>query len=390
VGNEIIDLREIERIWIIGLGKASAQMARAAERILGSRIKGGCVVSTEATALQNVESIVGGHPLPTEDSLDAAKRLLTIARIAGEKDLVLAMISGGGSALAEWPIEGVTLEDLQAVNSKLILSGLSIHEINAVRQVLSRFKGGGLAQAVAPARLVSLIISDVVGDDLSLIASGPTVATTKNYSKALRILKDVDADAQLIDRIYEISRSQVGQPQQMSTDHVTNLLIGNNDTALFAMKQMADVLNLSYSIVAKAVTGEAREVAAHFVQHCAEAAHGHPQAFLMGGETTVTVRGTGKGGRNHEFALGALVGLSAGMEGFALASVGTDGRDYGDAAGAIIDTTSPLRARQADLDAVATLANNDSMPFFGRLGDQIMTGPTGTNVCDIMVSVYAN
>jgi len=387
VAGQQFDLSQIDNLYVLGVGKAVISMAKAVQEILGERITGGCVVAPESALLNKIEVVVGAHPQPDSGSLSGGKKLLSLARLAGRRDLVVVLISGGGSALAEVPIEGLDLEDVQLVNQKLLSSGLSIQEINTVRQTLSRLKGGGLLRQVFPAQLVGLILSDVVGDQLEFVASGPTVAVEPDWKKSLELLRVAKIPHRIRYRVEEAQSNQTNvDPKWVSA--VQNHCFGNNETALMAIKQYASENNIQLHQLRSRVTGEAREVAEQMLSELnSSRPSGKNDLLLWGGETTVTLRGSGKGGRCQEFALATADALAQMGEGIALVAIGTDGRDFGEAAGAIVDSTTSSRAQKLELYPESYLQNNNSYRFFEPLGDLINTGYTGTNVCDLMIAV---
>ncbi len=384
------DLTEAERIFVVGAGKAGVAMARAAARISGVRLTAGVisVPQVPAQAIERVTFIEGGHPLPTAGTLAAGRAvvgLLTSAKLT-PRDLVLALISGGGSALLEWPRAGLSLEDLQATTTALLRCGAAIHEINAVRQQLSQIKGGGILRLAYPARVLALILSDVVGNSLSIIASGPTVPTPAAGLDALAILEKYHLAAQLPPAVRQCLTARMSEPLGPSAP-VVNRLIASNRLAGEAAAARARELGFEAVWVADDWQGEARMVGARFAELVRQAsgrAAGQPLALIAGGETTVTVRGKGKGGRNQEVALAAALAL-AGCPNCVVATLATDGVDGPtEAAGAVATGTTLERASALGLDPRVFLDDNDAYHFFAALGDLAITGPTGTNVNDLM------
>jgi glycerate 2-kinase len=399
IGDKTYDLAATERLLVIGAGKAAAAMAQAMEDLLGDRISDGliCVKYGHASPLKRIDTIEAGHPLPDAKGAAAARRIFSMVQSATEKDLVIVLLSGGGSALLPAPAEGIALEEKQTVSRLLIASGATIHEINAVRKHLSTFKGGRLAQASAPASTVALILSDVVGDDLDVIASGPTVPDASTYEQCRRIIQRYDLAARLPESVItHIRRGAAAQlpetpkPADPYWRHVQNKIIGGNFQALEAASQKAGSLGYRPLILSSRLVGETRVVAqVHGAMAREILATGHPLAapacLLSGGETTVTVKGKGLGGRNQEFALAAALDI-AGAEHTVVLSGGTDGTDGPtDAAGALADHSTVQRAAAAGLDIRGHLDNNDAYPLFQELGDLLITGPTRTNVMDLRV-----
>ncbi len=391
------------RVFVVGFGKAAAPMAQALEEILGDRIAGGAVTVKEghALALGRVRVTEAGHPIPDERGLAGAGEIVRILEPLGKDDLVLCVVSGGGSALLPLPVEGVSLEEKGAATQALMDAGATIHEMNAVRKHLSRVKGGRLARLAAPAALVSLVLSDVVGDDPDTIASGPTVPDGTTYANALEIIEGRGIRRQLprsvIGRIEAGAAGnfpetpKAGDPAFQRTRFA---LVGNNMLALQAAAKSAEGMGYRPLILSSCVEGETREAARVHAAIVRESrASGNPAVppvcILSGGETTVTLRdggrGGGRGGRNQEFALSAGIGM-AGVRETVLLSAGTDGTDGPtDAAGAFVDGTTVARAEALGLDPHEALDGNDAYPFFERLGDLLITGPTRTNVMDVRI-----
>lgn len=403
VGDHPFDLPRAGRIFVTGAGKASALMARAVEGLLGGRIAGGVVVVKHGhgVPLKRVRVREAAHPVPDAAGAEGAAAIFDLALQAGAQDLILCLISGGGSALLPLPADGITLQDKQETTERLLASGATIHEINAIRKHLSRIKGGGLARAAAPARVVSLILSDVVGDDLDVIASGPTVADNSTFRDALAILKRyalADKVPPAVRRHFERGASgriaetpKAGDP---IFEKVCNVVVGSNRDALLAAEKQARALGYNTVVLSSMMEGEARQ-AARFISRIAREVcrSGHPApapaCILCGGETTVTVKGEGLGGRNTELALAAALDI-AGEKGILVLSAGTDGTDGPtDAAGAFADGQTLARARAAGLDPGRFLARNDAYTFFEHLGDLLKTGPTRTNVMDLQIVLAA-
>lgn len=385
----LADLAGAERVFVVGAGKAGVAMAVAAAEILGERLAGG-VVSVPCAPVQPLgclKFVEGGHPLPTAGTLAAGQAVAGLLAQATEHDLVLALISGGGSALLELPRPGLSLEDLQAVNAALLKCGAAIQEINLVRQQLSEIKGGGLLRLAARAKVLSLILSDVVGNPLDLIASGPTVPARATAAEALAVVDRYQLGPGLPPAVMQClnhPRPDSAQPWPP----VENRLIASNRLAGEAAVACARDLGFEAVWVADDWQGEAREAGRRFAELVARSLtrpeEGGGRAWVVGGETTVRVRGQGKGGRNQEVALGAALAM-AGQPNLAIATLATDGVDGPtDAAGAVVTGETLARAQALGLDPLAALAENNVYPLFAALGDLVLTGPTGTNVNDLI------
>jgi hydroxypyruvate reductase len=392
-GQRRYDLRRFDHIYVIGAGKASAMMALALERLLGRRITGGLInVKYGHTArLRRIELNECGHPIPDEQGVAGARRIMAIATDAGPGDLVLCVMSGGGSALLPFPAPPITLAEKQDATRLLLECGANIHEMNTIRKHLSEIKGGRLARAAEPAPVLSLLLSDVVGDDIGVIGSGPTAPDPSTFGDALGIIDHYHLRRRLPRSVRErLEKGSGGEfedtPKRIG--NAQNLVIGSNRLAIEAAATKAKDLGYRTLIISTVVEGETRDVARVHAAIAKEIiASGNPvkrpACILSGGETTVTIRGAGLGGRNQEFALAAALDLD-GMPNTGLLSAGTDGTDGPtDAAGAYADGSTVQRAKQAGLDAKRYLVENDSYHFFEPLGDLIKTGPTGTNVMDV-------
>ncbi|HEY7676789.1 MAG TPA: glycerate kinase, partial [Candidatus Methylomirabilis sp.] len=391
------ELTSFRRVLVVGAGKAGAALAAAVEEMLGDRVAGGLVtVKAGHTApLWRVRLCEAAHPVPDEAGVDGARRMLALLRDAGQGDLVVACISGGGSALLPLPAEGLGLSDKQVVTRELLACGATIREINAVRKHLSGVKGGLLARAAAPAPVLACIVSDVIGDPLDAIASGPTAPDPTTFGDALGILdryglrEKVPAGARAhLEAGARGERPETPKPGDPIFARVTNVLVANSTQALEAAELEANRLGLRALLLSTTVDGETREVARVHAAVAREVrTFGRPVAppacVISGGETTVTLRGQGKGGRNQEFVLAAAVALE-GVPGVVVFSAGTDGTDGPtDAAGAVADGDTCARARALGLDPQAHLDRNDAYPLFQALGDLVITGPTLTNVMDL-------
>ena len=377
------------RTIVLGAGKASAAMAKAVEDNWPAPLDGLVVTRYgHGVPCKRIEIVEAAHPVPDRRGQDAARRILDLAVSAGPDDLVLALISGGGSALLALPAEGITLADKQAVNRALLSSGADIGEMNTVRKHLSAIKGGRLAAAAWPAPLVALAISDVPGDDPSIIASGPTVADPSTFADARAILARyaITPPATVAAR-FAAAIDETPKPGDERLGHARIIVIASPVGSLAAAADIARAAGVTPLILGDALEGEAREVGRVMAGIALSARlHGEPVAppavLLSGGETTVTVHGKGKGGRNAEFLAGLAVALNGAPDIFALAG-DTDGIDGSqDNAGALVTPNTLARARGLGLDLRASLATNDCWSFFDALGDLVVTGPTLTNVND--------
>ena len=389
------------RIALVAIGKAAVAMARAAEQQLGSRLAAGLVVTTGEASLERVRVRSAGHPLPDERGLAAAAEVESLAGSLGKDDLLLVLLSGGASALLPAPAEGVSLADKALTTSLLLRSGASIHELNGVRKHLSRLKGGGLARVAAPARVVALVLSDVVGDDLSTIGSGPTEPDPTTFAQALAVLEargvQGDVPAAVRERLAAGARGEVAETPKPGAPlfrRVATRVVGSGRISVGAAAREARRLGLRPVVLTTRLEGEAREAARVLVAILREsvdraAKASAPVCLLAGGETTVTVRGHGQGGRNQELAVSAAQALE-GFEAPAVAAfLATDGVDgASDAAGGIVDDTTTARGARLGLAPPAVfLASNDTRNYLGPLGELILTGPTGTNVADIVTLI---
>jgi hydroxypyruvate reductase len=377
------------RTLVIGAGKAAAAMAQAVEANWNGPLEGLVVTRYgHAAPCETIEVVEAAHPVPDEAGSAAAERMLNMVQGLSEDDLVICLISGGGSALLALPAPGLTLAHKQEINRALLRSGADITQMNCVRKHLSAIKGGRLAAAAAPARVVTLIISDVPGDDPASIASGPTVADPTRFADARAILARYGiAPPDPLRAHLEAAAEETPKPGDPRLARAETRLIARPQDSLEAAAARARAAGVTPVILGDAIEGEAREVARVMAAIARQAArHGQPAAppcvLLSGGETTVTVTGRGRGGRNAEFLLALAIALDGAPDVFALAC-DTDGIDGSeDNAGARVTPDSLARARAAGLDAKARLADNDGYGFFSGLGDLVMTGPTLTNVND--------
>lgn len=398
-------LSNYNRIQVIGAGKASAAMASAVERILGHRIASGLVNVPDGPQprVHRIALNESGHPVPDRRGLAGAQRIAELARTATDRDLLICLISGGASALLPDPQPPVTLAALQQVTRQLLASGATITELNTVRKHISYLKGGQLARLAAPATVIALILSDVIGDDLGVIGSGPTVADPTTFADAARVFEryQIRPPASVRSRIssHESHAPETPKPGDPLFNRVQNLIIGSNRLAIDAAARQARELGYRPLVLSTSIEGETRDIA---IMHAAIAreirATGRPArepvCILSGGETTVTVRGRGLGGRNQEFVLAAALALYGSPDSFGLATIfsaGTDGIDGPtDAAGAIADQATFQRARDLGLEPRAYLENNDSYHLLQKLEALVKTGPTGTNVMDVRMILLPN
>ena len=389
------DYSRFRHIYVIGAGKAGASMARAAERALGGRITGGLVNVKygHLAKLRRIELNECGHPVPDEHGVAGAERIAEIASSAGAGDLVLCLISGGASALLPLPAPPVTLAEKQEVTRLLLASGADIHEINCVRKHLSAIKGGQLARLAWPARVEALLVSDVIGDNLDVIGSGPAAPDPSTFADAAEVLdrygirdKVPAAVRARIDQGVASTLDETPKPGDKLFARVRNTVVGGNRLALDAAARHARQLGFRTLVLSSSVAGETREIARMHAAIAREVAEfgrpvKPPACIITGGETTVTLRGDGLGGRNQEFVLAAALDI-AGLDNVVVFSAGTDGTDGPtDAAGAIADGDT-LRRKP---DARRYLDANDSYHYFESLGDLVITGPTNTNVADVRI-----
>jgi glycerate 2-kinase len=390
------------RFIVVGAGKASGAMAAAVEETLGGCVSEGVVAVKDGhlAPTRRIRLLEAGHPVPDERGVVAARAILDLARRAGEEDLVLVLISGGASALTPAPAPPVTLADKQAVTRLLLAAGATINQLNCVRKHLSLLKGGQLARAAAPAGVHALLLSDVIGDPLDVIGSGPTAPDASTFGEALAIVEGLDlrgrAPACVVERLEDGARGRIEETPKVDDPlfhRVTNIVIGNNSLVVEAAVARARQLGFTPHVLTRALQGEARLVAHDFVELARRIRAGQgpvaaPACVIASGETTVTVRGGGTGGRCQELALAAALEMD-GLEGVVILCAGTDGTDGPtDAAGALVDGGSTRRAREHG-DPHARLEANDSHPVLAALGDLIVTGPTNTNLLDLHLLLVA-
>lgn len=401
VNNERFSLDDFDSIYVIGAGKASGHMTEALFDILRHRITSGLVIVPDYldTKLSTgpVNLWKASHPIPSYRGVEGVKRMLSLVREANAKDLVFCLISGGGSALMPLPYGNITIKQKQKITSDLLKTRATITEINCVRKHLSVIKGGRLAELLQNAKIISLIISDVVGDRLDTIASGPTVPDTTTFSDAMYVLKKYNLWHSLnrnVKHVIEMGSSgkipETPKPRSRVFRNVRNFLIADNKLACETARNYLKSRGINTIILTTALQGEAKEVGLAVSSIASGINSGmmlikKPAAVIMGGETTVTIRGRGRGGRNQELVLSASKGISE-LGNTVVASIGTDGLDgNSDVAGAIADSFTFKRASKMNLRPDQFLINNDSYTFFSKLRDTIRTGPTGTNINDITV-----
>ncbi len=392
-----INLSKFDRISLVGAGKATAPMAGVIEDLFGERIQNGLInVKYGFTQELAVTAITeAGHPVPDENGVKGTGNILDLLQKAGEKDLIFSLISGGGSALLPHPGGNITLSDKQEITRQLLACGASIDEINAVRKHMSSSKGGQMARAAFPATVVNLMLSDVVGDKMDVIASGPFVPDTSTFKDVWRIFKKYDLknippvihkhmNAGLDGQIPETPKEN-----DRIFDRVFNFIVGSNILALEAASEKAKTLGYETLILSSMVEGETKEVARVHTAMAKEIVKTGrptppPACIISGGETTVTIRGNGLGGRNQEFCLAACLDIAELPPRVVILSGGTDGNDGPtDAAGALVDPFTVTRGKNAGMDANEFLNRNDAYHFFEKTKDLLMTGPTNTNVMDV-------
>ncbi len=375
------------KVVLVAIGKAAWRMAFAAKKVLGARIEDGIVITKYDHSQGNIEGLEvweAGHPIPDENSIKATNCALEKVKNLTDKDMVLFLVSGGGSALFEQPLPGVSLKDLTAIYEQLLKSGANIVEINTIRKHLSSVKGGRFAQLIHPAKVYTLVLSDVLGDHLDAIASGPAYPDSSTSDQALEIIKKYDLS--ITDNIKKVLRIET--PKNLK--NVEAKIIGNvkqvcNNAALIAREKgytpliLTTTLDCEAKHAGKSIASIAREIKSF------KTPMKTPCAIIIGGETVVNVQGDGTGGRNQELVLSAALGISE-LENVVVVSVGTDGSDgHTDAAGGVVDNTTVKRLSQAGIEVDQILKNNDSYTALKEIGDLVITGPTGTNVNDLTI-----
>ena len=395
MGGRDYPLTRDSRVVFVALGKAAPAMMRGAHIRLGSAIKEGVCISKHPVAaeerIDGIHYLVGDHPVPGAGSLAAGLAIQEAVSGLSADDLVILLLSGGGSALAALPVEGVLLADLQQLTSVLLLSGATINEMNAVRKHLDRIKGGGLIRLAAPARVAALILSDVVGSPIDVIASGPACPDPSTFESAQLVAVTArqfgEIPASILDHLgrgVQGLAAETLKPTDPLATNAANTVIGSNLVSCRAAVEKARASGFHAELVTDRLTGEARKAGVYLAQYARERADlPRPFVLVFGGETTVTVTGSGSGGRNQELALAAAIGMT-GMERCVIVTLATDGEDGPtDAAGAVVDGATIHRAHQLGLDPETFLVNNDAYTFFKKTGDLLVLGPTGTNVNDI-------
>jgi len=398
VGDCSYGLDSYRKIFLFGAGKGTAPMAKALEDILGEWLTNGLIIVKygHGIPLEKTQILEAGHPIPDKAGLEATEELLKQTQECTEDDLILCVFTGGGSALLPAPTFPLTLDEKQETTHLLLECGATINEINAIRKHLSRSKGGRLAKEAYPATIVSLLLSDVIGDRLDVIASGPTVPDESTYSDCIKIIDRYKLSDRLPKSVTDHfikgaagSLPETPKPGDPVFSKVQNLIVGNNRESLLAAKERAISLGYNTIILSSQIEGEAREVAHVFAAIGKEISQANlpissPACVIAGGETTVSIQGRGKGGRSQELALACAIAID-GWEGISLLSAGTDGTDGPtDAAGAFVNGATCKRARRMNSDPRDFLLTNDSYTLFASLGNLLKTGPTRTNVMDII------
>jgi hydroxypyruvate reductase/glycerate 2-kinase len=389
-----------KRLIVTGFGKAACSMSKAMEDNLGDLIDTGILITKYGHSMSQ-ESMIkiyeAGHPVPDENGLRGTEEIIKILKNADKNTLVVCLVSGGGSALLVSPYEGISLDEKQKITQLLLKAGADINELNTVRKHISKVKGGRLAEIAYPAKMISLVLSDVIGDRLDVIASGPTAPDKTTYNHAIGVLEKY----KLTEKAPESVINMLGNgakgliPETPKDDNpvfekVENIIIGSNIKALEAAKTKAGSLGFKPEIISSEITGEARDVGkwlADIARSKRSNSSNRLNCLISGGETTVTVKGNGMGGRNMELALAFAMEIEC-VEGITLLSAGTDGTDGPtDAAGAIVDGQTVKKAKTTGLNPEEYLNNNDSYNFFKKIDELLVTGPTGTNVMDIQIMV---
>lgn len=396
-----VNLDIYENIYIIGAGKASAHMAKAVENIFMKRITKGliCVKYGHSVRLHNILVVEAGHPVPDNNSYLAAKRTLELIKECDQKDLIICLMSGGASAIWALPYAKIPFEDKKSCYEILLKSGADIHEFNTVRKHISRIKGGLLAQTAYPARLITLAISDVIGNKFTSIGSGPSVGDPTTFQDTMDVFKKYNLTQKIPKSVLKHVLAGVKgdiKETPKPNDRIFNgnieSIVTSNKEFLDITKQTGEYLGYSVKIVSTELTGEARDVGKQIVEKArqfksAKKPGSKPMMLLFGGETTVTLKGNGKGGRNQELALSAALEM-VNLEGVLIASFGTDGNDGStDAAGAFADNKTVLKGKKRQLDAKDFLDCNNSYEYFSKIEDLIISGPTGTNIMDVQIVI---
>ena len=397
------DLSRYKQVIVLGIGKASARMASAMESILEGELSAGFVITKYGHGMQlrKIQVMEAGHPVPDENSMEGARILSQMAAAADVHTLIINLISGGGSSLLCLPADGISLEDKRQATLVLLASGADIDEMNCIRKHISKVKGGGLAKIASPARLINLILSDVIGDRIDTIASGITAPDHTTFQDAFSIVRKYALEDKLPQAVRDhlVCGAQGKIPETPKADNpvfrnTVNIILGNNTLACNAARKTAERLGYDARILSTTLAGEASEAGSYFAQlvkviDSGKSGIAKPAAIIAGGETTVTIRGKGKGGRNQEMALAYAIELHRiypGSPNIFFLSAGTDGSDGPtDAAGAFVTPALMEKMKAISAQAAACLRENDAYHFFHDTGDLFKTGPTYTNVCDIQV-----
>lgn len=399
VENHHIDLNAVKNVYVVGAGKASAMMALALENILGKRITAGHIVTKygHSIPLKFIGITEAGHPVPDENGLKGTEKVLSIVEKAGIEDIVICLISGGGSALLPDVPEGCTLDDLRKLNSALLKCGADIKQMNCIRKHLSKVKGGMLAKAAFPARVISLILSDVIGDPLDVIASGPTASDPSTFEEAVSIIEKFGIQNEVPDKILKLLQDGKNKkiPETLKENDeallkTSNLIIGSNKLALKIAAEKAETYGYNSHIITSTLEGDVNDVAGYILNLINDEkakSRNKKVCLLLAGEPTVKVTGKGQGGRNQHLAL-LMAKLLGDKHEVTFLSGGTDGSDGPtDAAGAVIDSKTISNAARLKLDINEFVENNDSYNFFKKEGGLIITGPTQTNVMDLVIAL---
>lgn len=396
--NFLVDLKDYRRVLLAGLGKAAPLMAQGVLDVLGETVQAGLIVSHHfpSSLPKKIRTLRGSHPIPDEKSLEAGKALYSFLSNLNKDDLVIFITTGGGSAIAIYPPEEISLQDKALTFQALISAPLTIREINSVRRKLSRIKGGGLARVSFPARVINLIISDVVGDDLPTIASGPFVSDPDPFPKALEIIASYNLEEKIPKRVMEylrrLEKNERGEARsKVFQDRIKNLIVASNLHFLKKCQEILSERGIEAHVLSSRLEGEVEPLARFHAQIAQEViSSGNPFsppcALLSGGESTVNLKGKGVGGRNQEFALHFLLAMEGFRGRFHILSCGTDGKDgNSEAAGAYAGFEDYLKIKALSLDPRDFLSHNDSYHFFEKTGGLIITGPTGTNLADVRI-----
>jgi len=394
--SKLFDLKNYNRITVIGAGKASTSMAYEVEKILDDKIDEGFVVTKYhfRSKLKRIQVFEASHPFPDKDGIDASKKIIEICKNAKENDLIINLISGGASSLLPLPADDITLEDKIKTTELLLIAGATIHELNTVRKHISAIKGGQLAKYVYPATIINLIISDVIGDQLDVIGSGITAPDPTTFEDSWNVVIKYKLENKIPDSVknhlldgIEGKAPETPKPGNPIFNNMYNLIIANNELALSAIKNAARERGYNAKIISSTLEGEAKDAGKFIAQIAKEypLSDEKPVCLIFGGETIVTVKGNGKGGRNQELCLSTAIEID-GIKNITFLSGGTDGIDgQTEAAGAICSGQTIEKAKELGFDALKFLNNNDSYNFFNNLEDLIITGPTKTNVMDIQI-----